>query len=62
MTDLTYWQTYAQQMAEQARPVRIMPGDLLRLVEHATNLQSTVRYLEAENRRLERLVTNGGHG
>jgi hypothetical protein len=61
MTDLTYWQTYARQMAEHDRPVPVMPGDLLRLVDHATNLQSTVRHLEAENRRLERLVANGGH-
>lgn len=61
MTDLTYWQTYAKEMAQHDRPVPVMPTDLLRLVEHATNLQATVQHLEAENRRLERLVANGGH-
>jgi hypothetical protein len=62
MTDLGYWQTYAQQMAKQGKPVPMMPGDLLRLVAHATNLQRKVNYLETETRRLERLVANGGHG
>jgi hypothetical protein len=60
MTDLGYWQTYAQQMAKQGKPVPMMPGDLMRLIEHATSLQRRVAYLETENRRLERLVSNGG--
>jgi len=61
MTDLGYWTEYAQQMAKQSKPVPMMPGDLMRLVAHATNLQRQVNYLETENRRLERLVSNGGH-
>ena len=60
MTDLGYWQTYAQQMAKQGKPVPMMPGDLMRLIELATSLQRRVAYLETENRRLERLVSNGG--
>lgn len=61
MMDLTYWQTYAQEMTKQGKPVPMMPGDLMRLIEHATNLHRKVVYLETENRRLERLVANGGH-
>jgi hypothetical protein len=62
VTDLGYWNEYARQMAKQGKPVPMMPGDLMRLVAHATNLQRKVNYLETENRRLERLVANGGHG